>query len=469
MVSKKILAVAIAAAFSSQAFAVINLNDKDDAGSKIAFAKEALLTTQKVTGNDSGTYYKVTDAGAAGIIDVKVKLGTGLANTQKRFIRLELTNAVFTGASALSAVVDDTSATLPSTATASTAVVVQGGADKDVYAILELTADGAITQDNIATINVAELGINAALAVGFKASVYETLTAAVNQTANTSLNTKELTSVITTASGVKVSADNNTVTASVDKSFKEFVTSVDYANLGKLVVSANTDTKGRTGATVTLADVIVEASSKVKLLGDFSVGTFAIGTAAATTNATAKDETVITYTSTAKTTSNDIALNAFNAAPFFTVGVDKDKLIPKQTFNAEITFEKAADSAFAPAAQTVAVGTVAHNGTTIQVPYVTTFADYKQRLVLVNRGGADAAYTVTFTPETGVTAAAGTAATGTLKAGKTTIISATDLVTLTGATRTAATVNIVAVSGNIDAATTTVNVSDKSTDTVKLQ
>jgi hypothetical protein len=100
---------------------------------------------------------------------------------------------------------------------------------------------------------------------------------------------------------------------------------------------------------------------------------------------------------------------------------------------------------------------------------MTTFADYNQRLVLVNRGSADVTYAVTFTPETGVTATAGSAATGTLKANSTTIVKATDLVTITGSSRTAATVAIVSAAANIDAATTSVNLSDKSTDTVKLK
>jgi hypothetical protein len=92
---------------------------------------------------------------------------------------------------------------------------------------------------------------------------------------------------------------------------------------------------------------------------------------------------------------------------------------------------------------------------------------------LVNRGAADTAYSISFTTEAGVTAAAGTKATGTLAAGKTLVLKATDIVTLTGGSRTAATVVALSPAGNIDAATQTVvtdpaSVSFGSNDTVNL-
>lgn len=476
MVSKKILGVAIAAAFSSQAFAVVDLNDKDAAGSKVVFAKEALLNTAAgtVVGNDNGTYYKVGGASNA-VLDFKVKYGTGIANTQKRFVRVDLQNAVFTSASALAS-----TTTLGSTATAVNApgVLVQGGQAKDTYAILEVTAAATVAQDDTVNVNVDELAISGVAGVGITATVYETLTAAVNQSANTALNTKNLAGVITTATGIDVATTANTVTASVDAGFKTLVANgavngTNWANLGTVTVAAKAGVLDRDTTAATLADLINIANSKVKLSGDFSVGVFSINAADAVSKATAEDNTapdaLVTYTNTSKTTSTDIALADWAAAPILAAGFPGDKVIPKGSYTAQITFAGIADAAFAPAAVTTTVGTVAHNGTTIQVPYVTTYADYAQRLVLVNRGGADAAYSITFTPEAGVTATAGTAATGTIPAGKTVIVAAKDVVTLTGATRTAATINVVAVSTNIDAATTSVNLADKSTDTVKLQ
>ena len=85
---------------------------------------------------------------------------------------------------------------------------------------------------------------------------------------------------------------------------------------------------------------------------------------------------------------------------------------------------------------------------------------------MVNRGATAATYSMTFQPETGVTAVAGTGATGTIPAGGTLSVKASDIVTLTGKTRVAATLNIVAATANVSVATQQVNLSDKGTDTV---
>jgi hypothetical protein len=49
------------------------------------------------------------------------------------------------------------------------------------------------------------------------------------------------------------------------------------------------------------------------------------------------------------------------------------------------------------------------------------------------------------------------------------MVKVSDVVTLTGGTRAAGTVDIVAAAGNISVATTQVNLSDGGTDTIKLQ
>ena len=53
-----------------------------------------------------------------------------------------------------------------------------------------------------------------------------------------------------------------------------------------------------------------------------------------------------------------------------------------------------------------ALGAIMRNGTTVHIPYITQFANYNQRIVIVNRG-AEATYTFSFTTEDGVTATPG--------------------------------------------------------------
>jgi hypothetical protein len=119
-------------------------------------------------------------------------------------------------------------------------------------------------------------------------------------------------------------------------------------------------------------------------------------------------------------------------------------------------------------AATETVGDISYDTTAITVPYLTTFASYNQRIYLINNGSSDASYTTSFVSEDGVTATAGTAATGTVPAGEMVAINASNLVTLTGKTRTSAVIEIEAVDTDVLATSQTVNLSNGGTDTTIL-
>ena len=112
------------------------------------------------------------------------------------------------------------------------------------------------------------------------------------------------------------------------------------------------------------------------------------------------------------------------------------------------------------------LGSVIRNGTTDNINYLTTFSSYNQRVYITNRALVDATYAFTFQTEDGVTATAGTAATGTSKAGTVLALKASDIVTLTGKTRTAATLSIVGAAAVFDISTQQVNLSNGATDTI---
>ena len=122
------------------------------------------------------------------------------------------------------------------------------------------------------------------------------------------------------------------------------------------------------------------------------------------------------------------------------------------------------------------VASIEHDGTTVQIPYVTTYENYNQRLVINNRSKVDAYFTVEF--QTEAENAAGDAImvtsdnpTGMMTAagGQTTVLRMADLVTIENATRAAATVVIQAGPATVDVATTIVSKNDGSTDTIILQ
>ena len=105
----------------------------------------------------------------------------------------------------------------------------------------------------------------------------------------------------------------------------------------------------------------------------------------------------------------------------------------------------------------------------MQIPYLTTFSGYRQNVVIVNRNTKPVAYTFKFVAEEGVAATPGAMAEGMVPAQGRAVLKATDIVSLAGKTRTAATLDVVAASGTVDVATVQVNMNDKGTDTVLLE
>ena len=105
----------------------------------------------------------------------------------------------------------------------------------------------------------------------------------------------------------------------------------------------------------------------------------------------------------------------------------------------------------------------------MQIPYLTTFSGYRQNVVIVNRNTKPVSYAFKFTAEDGVIATPGELAEGMVPAQGRAVLKATDIVSLEGKTRTAATLDVVAASGTVDVATVQVNMNDKGTDTVLLE
>ena len=204
--------------------------------------------------------------------------------------------------------------------------------------------------------------------------------------------------------------------------------------------------------------------SLTTLRGDFSVGSFYAHTATAASCGTAplttrKDDEVLDKVSVAAAvgvTSLCIAVPANNTAE-----------IPEGEYTVEVDYEGLPNRAYPPIdlAET-SIGRIRRDGTRVQIPFLTTYTGYTQRVVIVNRNTKPVAYTFSFVAEDGVTATPGEAAEGTVPAQEKVVLRAADIVSLEGKTRTAATLDVVASNGTIDVATTTVNMEDKGTDTV---
>ena len=121
------------------------------------------------------------------------------------------------------------------------------------------------------------------------------------------------------------------------------------------------------------------------------------------------------------------------------------------------------------------LASIERNGASVEIPYLTTSEKHNQRLIVVNRGTAPVAITsITFTSEAGTDVKLTDTAQTDLDNGlmvvpgqSTHVVTMKDTIEIEGdSRRTAATVAFAATRGALSVATTQVNVSDGSTDTV---
>jgi hypothetical protein len=461
MFNKKTLSVAIAAATVSMgANALVDMDATTPTVS--TYAAETLSSADTTTGSGSaltGTFYDVVDAGTN--LDIQTELGVGVSSTNQLFVRFDLSNAVWSAGTAPALTVGGAGATV---------AVAQGGGLGDSFVIFSLTATGDLAAGDTMVFAIGELGVAPSGSTSVAYAAYETLTAAINQ--GQSLYTNSVSSYVSVAPGASGTFTPGLNTAEVTTDFKEFTAaslSSTLANIGDLTYAAVTGVfDADTGAQVTVGAVADEANTAVTLAGDFSFGSWFLS--AATNCATSDVDLTASIPEDGTTAEADLIEFGTNGFTNLCVNVDgTEDIISEGSYTASATVAPAnASAVVAPANVNGTIGTIERNGTTVQAPYITTFADYNQRIILVNRGNTSAPYMTSFTPEAGVTVTAGAEAMGTLAPGETKVIRAADFATIEGGTRTAATIVIVAPPNNIDAATTQVNLADGGTDTVVL-
>ncbi|GEA09464.1 hypothetical protein KUL42_42250 [Alteromonas sp. KUL42] len=89
------------------------------------------------------------------------------------------------------------------------------------------------------------------------------------------------------------------------------------------------------------------------------------------------------------------------------------------------------------------MGEIIYDSITVDVPFMSTFTDYKQRFHLTNTGPTPAKYMFEFTPENGTVVTAGAMATGVIPAGESIVVQTADIIaSFTGRSRTAAQLHI---------------------------
>lgn len=456
MLNKKIVAAAVAAAFTQGAVAAVDI---DGTGTqKITYASE-LVTA----GSDT-----LTVTNLAGLLDVTAEVGFTIGDGTSKYVRIDFSDATFKSVASLSS--DNTGVLIK---------LAQGGDIGDDFAIFELQAGGitpgtAVVPSDTVTLAAGSYGVDADVTSQVCYALYETAVAAANQTAGQTLKTAcsdftELASVLTGA--FAVANDDNVAT--VNSGFTSFSASslgATSATVGyldtELLISSTTNAFNSNGTAVTAEDIIAvtDGTDNVQDLtinGDLSFGTWTLQLDSADCS---QSSTVVSIATAAATAGSFGTVAGLSPATLtagdwhICVEVDGSESIKKSDYTAEL----------AEAGLTDDLGRITYDTTSIEVPYLTTFADYNQRLYIVNSGSTNAEYSISFVSEAGVTVTPGTAATGVVPAGEMVALRATDVVALEGRTRTSAVIEVEGVDLDIQAATQTVNLSTGATDTVVL-
>ena len=461
MFGKKVFAAMLATVLGASLFganaakAVINL-DSDEGG--VTYATETLAAPVM----DHADYSVVNGSGT----DLNVTAAIGLGGPNGTFVTVQFTldGMVFSEA------VMGTNVAISLTGHGD-ASLRSGGKVGDALVSFIVSRTANTSAASMITLTIGQLGV--------KPGVPGSVTMAVTDSVGDALtHTASYTNAVRTMRALQETADPMNLQATVDERFKSFG-GVFMGTLGKFEVGANTDLlNAEDGEDVTLGDIIMtDDTSSVTISGDFSF------VAAAWLDADGMcDDTVDNLVQTEdETVLDELAAqppSAFmrddaDATPYLCISVptgDEEADAIPRTDPYMVTTEYAAGTPMAgwpsnPGEQ--ALGRITHDGTTVHIPFLTTWADYNQRIVISNRGTNSADYWITFRPEEGVTATPNDMyAMGTLDGNSTMVLRAMDVVTLEGRTRTAATFVAEAKSTQIDVATVIVNMMTGSTDTV---
>jgi len=487
MFNKKILGLAVFASMvSTNVFAASNL---DGTVTSVKYASETMPTATTV---GSTTGQLIADGGAN--LSVLNKIGFGVGSGTTLYVRYDLTGAVFTDAPTIAAndtnTLDCDGGGNPPSATLST-----GGTAGDTFVVVSVAcAQAAMPQDEAFTLTSkgtdGDLAVTgSATSVQARARVYDDAGQASSGGSSSLYDTGDKT-IVDVSKGLTVTPVAQTATAGVTEDYKKFN---KIAAASGAVADADTNTTATMaagpvtigsykftesgalsaidGATAVVADAdfFAPATTKITVNGAMDPwGTKLFIDASNGACAGSDLDLTIDAGKTAAEATGIAAVDTKDTAWAICGTADGTTAVNKVPYTLSIDFGAPAAGPGTADIVDTAIGGTDRDGTTLNIAYMTTYADYNQRFYFVNRGTTDAAYSCTYTPESGTTAAAGTAATGTVPAGETISMKAGDMVTLTGKTRTAATCVLAADPSNIDASSQTVNLADKSTDTILL-
>ena len=455
MLSRKTLGVAGAAMLGTLALTATNVANAvivaggDATHAAVKIAKEGLLDTATNTHTkDEMEYYLVANAGSA--LDLAGKTTLAPTTSLPIYLRFELENmilgAAITGAAA-------------------------GGGVGDDFVVTQYT-DGAGGTSRI--VAPTSLGVLPDMAGSLTVTAHVSALDALRGTDAIDTTPQMAEDAVMVVDGIVETGTSSMTVANVATGFTKFVSpgggavSTTVAAIGMLEIETEMSVRVQAGTVAATPDGLLSSTTPITVTykGDFSEHTYTLNTAMDCGTATAVESTV----NAAKTELTPDTQPDGSAAVmhYLCVMVSDGNMmrITDAPFTATVKYAAVDNAAFPRMEMTETVGMIDRNGTTVHIPYMTTYDGYNQRIVLSNRSSTEVLYEISFRPEMGVTATPTDMAMGTLMGNSTMTYKATDLVMLEGGARTAATIDLVARPDDIDVTSVIVNKESQDTDTV---
>ena len=454
MLSRKTLGVAGAAMLGTLALMATNVANAvivaggDGMHTAVKIAKEGLLDTPAATHTkDEVKYYLVTNAGES--LDMEATALLAPTTSLPIYLRFELENMLF-------------GAAIPSPAA--------GGGIGDDFVVMSYTTG---TGSEGRTIQPGSLLVLPDMPGSVTVTAHVSALDALRSTDPINTTPQMAEDAVMVVDGIVETGTSSMTVADVATGFTKFVVgagavSTTTAAIGMLEIETAMSVLVQAGTAAATPSALLSNTDPIAITykGDFSEHTYSLNGMAdcAVGNAIASsvnaDDTELTPNAQPDGTA------AVMHYLCVTVSDDNTMRITDAPFTATVKYTAVADAAFPRMEMTEEIGMIDRNGTTVHIPYMTTFDGYNQRILLSNRSSTEAPYEFSFRPEMGVTATPTDMAKGMLMGNSTVTYRAADLVMLEGGSRTAATIDVVARPVDIDVTSVTVNKESRDTDTV---
>ena len=462
---------------ANAANAVITI-DNGRVGGSVSYAKETLVTLTAELKDDLEGYYLLEEAGDA---DHNVTV-PGVAYNMGDSLRVDV---VLTNLKLGADVAEADAISLPTGVAGDLRAVMNDlGSSTPSFAFEPGVDSPADSADAAVTINLGDLAIAAGSESG---SISVTVVNRSDQDefgGEFGITTASFPNAVKVVKGLVEGFEGNDVVAAVAEKFLLFADSAVYASLGTLQLGVKADVRNAVGgalipvtpegleALITVVEEEADESSALVVSGDFSFtnaawfeaqdrtesadgdcsGGVVVGTGEGLDmdqRVPAEDDGFLRELAS-QNVSDFTARSPMAMVLCISVRAKTDDMataINAGTYSVETKYKATPMQANTPMSGTHELGTIVRDGTTVQLPYLTTREGYVQRIRIMNRGGP-ATYSLALADN-----AEGGVEEDTLAMGRTTLM-VSDLVMIDEGNTTSGTLIIESEKSNIDVATT---------------